>query len=97
MPDPICALCRGSGHVTGLFPVYAPSVSVDQRKPVVELDCWRCGGAGVLTTEQLARIASGDARRAQRVARGVGLREEAERLGMLPSELCDIECGRAKS
>lgn len=57
------------------------------------LECPTCSGSGMVTPEFLERRAEGRRMREARVKRGVGLREEAERRGMLASDLCRMESG----
>jgi hypothetical protein len=64
----------------------------------MEIPCRYCEGAGEVTTvraDVIRRgIAVGAELRADRLSRGLSLREEAKRLGIRPSELSDRELGR---
>lgn len=89
----ICPTCKGEKKLLGLFPVYGPD-HTGERKPYIELPCRTCNATGEITEVHATRIEYGRALRAERISRGVGLREEAEMYGMDPSELSDIEHGR---
>lgn len=54
----------------------------------------RCYGAKSVPAEHLQWIAQGAAMRKARLAKGYGLREYADLIGMLPSEYCAMENGR---
>jgi DNA-binding XRE family transcriptional regulator len=56
--------------------------------------CWRCGGIGTIPTDYAAQIEEGGRLREARRQRNVGVREVAERLGVTPSRLTQIEMGR---
>ena len=58
--------------------------------------CDFCKGRGEVTVEALRRIEEGKRRRDDRVKRGVGLREEADRLGLTPTQLSRLERGYTK-
>jgi len=88
-----CPRCNAKGVMVGMFLRYADGVPQSERKPAIELECQHCCGTGQVTAEQLEKMAAGEARRQARIHRGVGLREEAENLGLLPSELAKLEAG----
>jgi hypothetical protein len=88
-------MCDGKGKLIGMFPVYAPHVPKEKRKPYVELECSFCEGAGVVDDAALQRREQGQACRQERLSRGMGLRAEAERLGISPVELSQREQGIA--
>lgn len=88
-----CPVCSGTGKLLGVFPVYAEDVPQADRKPCIEFDCMKCGGTGKVTATQLWRIAAGNLSKQERLSRDMTLREEAERLGILPSELSRLENG----
>lgn len=58
------------------------------------LMCKRCGTTGRVTPAEAERVADGRRRREDRVARGLSLRQEAERLGLTAEALSDIEHAR---
>ncbi len=79
-----CPECHG--HKTGLAIVMTAGKAF-------EMDCPTCNGTGQVTAEFMLRLHEGRAMRDARIQRGVGLREEAERRGILPSDLCKMENG----
>jgi DnaJ-class molecular chaperone len=80
-----CPDCQGSRQVE----VYAcPGF----RRALV--DCTRCGTTGQVTAAEAERVAEGKRRAEDRKARGLSLWQEAERLGVTPMELGDIEHAR---
>lgn len=86
-----CPECDGAKQNTALVcGVRDGRRFCDQRN----LTCGTCGGTGVITEEQAARIKEGRRLRNDRVARGVSQREEAARLGITPQELSKREAGR---
>lgn len=87
-----CPDCE-SGKVACFFPVY---VEGHPGPAAFETDCPRCGGTCEVPDEQERWIAQGKAVKAARLSRGIGLREQAERLGMLPSVYAAMENGRIK-
>ncbi len=58
------------------------------------LPCFKCDSTGKISEQHFRWYQHGQQMRAERIARGVGLRQEAERRGMLPSDLCDMENGK---
>jgi hypothetical protein len=58
------------------------------------VDCLRCGGAGIVTNEELVAIAKGKELRKARIAAGRSLRQEAERLGVSVVDLSRRERGK---
>lgn len=56
--------------------------------------CWRCNGEGTIPADYMAQIEEAGRLREDRRQRNVGVREEAERLGITPSRLTQIEMGR---
>jgi hypothetical protein len=86
MAEPVsCPECRGAGrkHVH----IY--------RAGWQFVPCWECQGAGSFTPDDLARIAETERLRADRLARGLSLRDEAKRLGVATQELWDREQERS--
>lgn len=57
--------------------------------------CRQCDGLGFIDAATAARLERGRLLREDRVARRVGLAEEARRLGMSPCELAHLEGGRS--
>lgn len=82
-----CPSCRGAKKVGGI------GCGPGGCKPLV-LDCSTCGGVGQITEERVEWMATGKRLREERLARDLGLRAEAERLGIKPSMLSDYEHGR---
>jgi hypothetical protein len=58
------------------------------------MPCFMCNGTGEVDEGFEARLALGENRRQDRIARGLSLRQEAARLGITAEELCDREHGR---
>lgn len=85
MTDIQCYRCKGAGGSEAL--VCPPGKWLWVR-------CDLCDGTGRVTPERHAAVVEGERRRADRKRRGVGLREEARRLGITARQLSDIEAGR---
>jgi hypothetical protein len=82
MAEPVsCPECRGAGrkHIH----IYHAGWQF--------VTCWECQGAGSFTPADLAWIAETERLRADRLARGLSLRDEAKRLGIATQELVDRE------
>jgi hypothetical protein len=60
---------------------------------VHRIDCLTCQGAGEVTEEHMARVEAGRKLREDRVARGLTLSQEAERLGVSREALSKREWG----
>lgn len=88
-----CPVCKGEGMTIGLFPLYADHVPPEKRKPVIELTCDLCEGKGQIATQTFHLWNQGRAMREDRLKRGMSLRNEAKRLGILPSVLSARERG----
>lgn len=86
-----CPDCGGRKKLLGVFPVRREGTT---GPPVIELDCANCDEQGQVPAERLLWQLQGEKIKAARLARNRGLREEAERLGMLPSTYCQMEHGR---
>jgi hypothetical protein len=59
-----------------------------------QINCPVCEGTGIVSPEKAAAMAEGKRRRDDRVGRRLSHREEAERLGITPRHLSDLENGR---
>lgn len=80
--------------------------SAEQKRPLTTEElravadavnvCQTCNGTGEITDEQNGWIEQGKAMSERRRSLGFGMREAAERLGILPSVLCDMEYGIRK-
>ena len=81
----VCPECRGTKEV---------GVLVCPGGIFKMIDCRMCNGSGEITPEHQARIEAGKKLRADRIARGLSLREEASRLGIDPIDLSHKENGR---
>lgn len=79
-----CPRCHGKKEILGL--------SFSAKKSVV-LVCDICNGHGEITEEKQQLINIGAQRKSDRIARGMTLRKEANRLGLKPSILSAIERG----
>lgn len=60
----------------------------------VLIPCSRCKATGRVTEVEAQRVEAGRQMREARVARGLSLRQEADRLGLTPMELADLEHAR---
>jgi hypothetical protein len=95
----ICPDCKGSGK-SGCIPLHAKTVDDKPLSPeeaaMLAEDISRCSfceGKGHILPQQLAWRATGAAWLEARKAIGVGFREWAEKVGVLPSEYLDMENG----
>lgn len=95
---PTCPHCT-NGRRT-MIPVFTrPKISAERAKMLADelSTCDTCGGTSEVSEGQLQAIRRGEELRRARLAEGRGLRAEAMRLGIPPSELCAIERGRVTS
>jgi hypothetical protein len=88
-----CPRCGGEGENFVTFIRYAPGHT---GPPSRMIPCHQCDGNGEITDEQAKWIVEGEAMRRERIARNVGLRQEADRRRMLPSAYADMESGRVE-
>ena len=88
MKTVICPDCKGDGV---LIAYACPGF----RK--VEMTCLRCQGNKTIPEEMLQWIKNGEAMTKKRRAAGIPLRKEAKRLGILASQLTDLEMGMVKN
>jgi hypothetical protein len=99
----VCPECLGVGE-RRMVPLVAVrrdgtlSMTEDEAKRMIkELSrCRLCDATGSVSTERLSWRERGDRMRQDRLALHVGLREYAEKIGMLPSEYSAMECGYVK-
>lgn len=96
MPELTCPACAGAGRVG------AHLSCLQQRRRrrrshcgSVLVRCGRCAATGSLTAAGAALLATGQALRRDRLARGLLLHEEARRLGVPLNALAAAERGRA--
>ena len=83
-----CPDCKGEGVNRG----YAcPGFRM------VEIPCLRCKGKKTIPEEMLQWIKNGEAMTEKRREAGIPLRKEAKRLGILASDLTDLEMGMVKN
>ena len=86
-----CPQCGGKGSFIGVgLNSQAPE---GERLKFVEVACRLCAGRRRISRRLLARYLAGQKLKRARIERGMGLRQEAQRLGILPGELADLECG----
>lgn len=85
----ICQRCNGLGTVG---PVHINKGDAPHEWRMMRCD--GCNGSGYWTAAQAIRARDGEAMRAARVERGETLRMAARRMGITPSQLSAIECGR---
>src|SRR5437016_3940522 len=86
-----CPACRGAGRTV----VHVDGVRDGKRfGEWRQAPCSTCDGSGHVTEARATQIAEGDRLRADRLARGMTLRQEAERLGCAPVELSRREQGQ---
>jgi hypothetical protein len=78
-----CEHCEGRGWVDGF-------VSSGRLETLL---CLRCEGKGEVSVLVAGRMAEGRRRRDDRLARGLSVRQEAERLGITAVRLGEIERG----
>lgn len=80
-----CPECKGNGSLFGmsLRSGFAGHIA-----------CPACGGIGEVSRDQLWAMQVGDRMRQTRIGKGFGLRQAAELLGILPSDLAAMEHGR---
>lgn len=89
-----CPQCSGNKTLVGVFPAYPEGTLPDDRKPVIEIDCPICYGEGRITGQRYENILRGQEIKRLRLSKGIGLRECAQRLLMMPSSLSDAEVGK---
>jgi DnaJ-class molecular chaperone len=82
-----CPECKGEKHHLALA---CPGARL------LKMPCHVCQGSGEVSEEQAQWIIEGERMRKDRRNRGLTLRREAERRGMKPVELSDMEWGRVK-
>lgn len=85
----ICPACLGEKRVM-VFIDYADGRGLHQMQ-----DCSLCAGFGTVHPSLAAKVREVVTLRADRLARGMTLRQEASRLGISAKELSDRESGRA--
>lgn len=83
----ICPDCNGEKKV------FAHVNRGEQGSGFGWIRCFRCKGSGDVPDEQAQWMSEGIKRRCDRVARGLTLREEAERLGIAVTTLSAVERG----
>lgn len=85
----ICPSCGGRKQVARFIDC------TDKRQSGMSVsNCFTCRGTGEITDDHAARIEFGKVLRSDRIANGIGIRQEAARLGMTPQALSAIENGR---
>lgn len=84
-----CPECHGQ-------PVHGYSIACGSSGGIVKSieTCRTCGGGGYISLERANWIKDGEARRLDRIARGLSTREEAARLRIKPQHLNEIENGK---
>ena len=85
-----CPSCGGRGT---LIAAHARMTDGSSRWGM-KFDCGQCDGTGEISEQYFQRYERGQQMRKERLARGVGLRQEAERRGMSPGDLCQMESGQ---
>jgi hypothetical protein len=82
-----CPHCNGSG--------FHQAISCgDAGCQPKQVPCFTCESAGEITEEHMARVEAGRKLREDRVARGLTLSQEAERLGVSRESLSKREWGK---
>ncbi len=82
----ICPTCDGTGTARGF--------ACGNGRLLTSWPCDRCGATGQISDEQHAEIERGRDVRAERMARGLTLRDAAKALGISAVELSAVERGR---
>lgn len=85
-----CPRCEGKGS---MFAFVNTGDDFTKHRSGI-FNCDQCKGAGSVTKEHYERYLAGKIRRDARLAAGISLRQEAERLGISVVELSAIECGK---
>ena len=85
-----CPDCRGTGRRRADFARLSDGKCVRG----VNVECSRCRGEGRIRQVALDWLARGELMRKRRIASKMSLRAEAERLGIMPKMLSDMENGR---
>lgn len=80
----ICPSCEGSRVLGALL-------NIGGRCVPHTMPCRTCRGTGEIDEARAAELNAAEERRRERMARGLSLREEAERLGMSAVELSKLE------
>lgn len=86
-----CPSCGGKGAMQA-FINRGPDI---RRHSLETIPCRTCEGQGSISEAQAAAIRHGASLRAERIAKGMTLREAAKEAGMSPSTLSALERGRA--
>ena len=90
-----CQLCDGEGGWIGSANLgYDPEYGGCRRSPLHYVKCEDCNGTGKWSEERKAAWDVGQAWEQERRKRGELIIETADRLGIKPSEVCDIRDGR---
>ena len=84
-----CPGCKGESSYMALVRYGDERGCVEQR-----MDCHQCKGKGQVSSEMLVWIERGNAMREDRLSRGIGQREEANRLGISVVKYSQMEFGK---
>lgn len=84
MGRPVCPACKGKGSTTSIG---CPGFKI------INSPCMLCKGEGRVTKDQEEFFKAAEGKRRDRIKRGFTLRQEAERLGITPVQLGQIERG----
>ena len=86
-----CPECKGKKEIMGFFAIRSDGSGCD---PCRMFSCPRCHGTGNVPDEMAGWMEAGKRMKADRLARNMTLRQEAEARGLRPSELSSMERGQ---
>ena len=89
----LCPECNGSGETVGYFPIYAPDVPKEKRKPTIKLKCLICLGEGRVSEGYEERVKRGLRSTQIRIENDLALREFCIRFDATTVELSRYERG----
>lgn len=88
----VCPDCDGNGKCDAFFLRMSNGSCVPHRR----IKCLRCKGECTVPDEMKEWIEAGKRLKQDRLSRGMGLRQESERLGCKASDLSARELGKVK-
>ena len=91
--DRRCPRCAGTGTITGIFPVYADHIPLEEREPVIKIPCDICEN-GIVDEKFSLREAEGKRLRAIRLECCLSLRDFAKRFELDVGTISGLERGK---